>query len=71
MQLPLALQLQLQQRLHGQPLLGQAGPQRWRGAGCGGRRDGGRCLLLLQQLQQELLLPHLERGDAGRRGETR
>lgn len=66
MQLPLALQLQLQQRLHGQPLLGQTGPQRWWGAGRGGCWDGSRGLLLLQQLQQELLLPHLDQGDTVR-----
>lgn len=61
MQVPLALQLQLQQRLHGQALLAQAGPQGGRGAGCRRHGDGGRrLLLLLQQLQQQLLLPHLE-----------
>lgn len=59
MQLSLALQLQLKQRLHGKSLLGQAGPQWGRGAGCRGHWDGGHRLLLLQQLQQQLLLPHL------------
>lgn len=43
-QLPLALQLQLQECLHGQPLLGQASPEWGRGAGRGGHGD---CLLLL------------------------
>lgn len=52
MQLSLALQLQLKQCLHGKSLLGQASPQRGRGARCRGHWDGGHCLLLLlQQLQ--------------------
>lgn len=47
--------LMLQQRLHGQALLGEASPVwRW-GARCGGC---GGCLLL-QQLQQQLLVSHL------------
>lgn len=52
MQLSLALQLQLKQCLHGESLLSQASPQRGWGAGRRGHWDGGRCLLLLQQLQQ-------------------
>lgn len=47
MQLSLALQLQLKQRLHGESLLGQASPQWGRGAGCRGHWDCSHCLLLL------------------------